>query len=585
MKLTKLAQPPLRLIPLQEQEDDQYRELVESLNVGVFRVTAEDMIFIRINPATAHIFGYDSVEEFMKTSMYDHYKYPEEMDILIDRLRNEGEWKNLEIEMLKRDGTLIWVSFNATVKYQERYDIELSDNPDTTDIRYISKVRTIKWIDGVLEDITERKEAVDKLKRLNKAYERFVPQEFLKALGKKSIEDVELNDRIQKKMTILFSDIRLFSTLSESMTPEENFKFINSYLSHMGPLVRQHHGFIDKFIGDSIMAIFGRDADDAVAAGIEMLKSLKYYNEGRQRAGYPTIKIGIGINTGMLMMGTIGEADRMEGTVISDAVNAASRLEQLTKRYNTPLLISEHTFHSLKNPSQFAIRFIDRVLVKGRNEPIAIYEVFNADPPELFESKISNRIEFETAMYHFRYHDMDHAKQMLNTLSKTSPEDCVAKKYTLDSENSDGTIFSPWREKGEQLKDNLICDIPIIDDEHTQMFSLTELLIENIKQNSSRETIIAVLVELNKKAVQHFKTEEYMMYQADYPGVKRHIILHKEFLTNSEYISEMISKTDYAQKSEALHLLLRIETLFVEWLANHEISTDKHFIAFIMGII
>ena len=105
--------------------------------------------------------------------------------------------------------------------------------------------------------------ALEQQMRLTKAYQRFVPKQLLSSLEKESILDVQLGDQVQKEMTILFSDIRSFTTLSESMTPDENFSFINSYLSRMGPLVREHHGYIDKYVGDSIMALFDRTPDDA----------------------------------------------------------------------------------------------------------------------------------------------------------------------------------------------------------------------------------------------------------------------------------------------------------------------------------
>jgi len=158
---------------------------------------------------------------------------------------------------------------------------------------------------------------------LTHSYGRFVPHEFLDLLDKESILKVELGDQVQKEMTILFSDIRSFTTLSEGMTPKENFQFINNYLSQMGPLVRTHHGFIDKYIGDTVMALFDKSADDAVQASIAMLRLLEDYNNAQLKEGKASIKIGIGINTGMLMLGTVGEEDRMEGTVISDSVNIA----------------------------------------------------------------------------------------------------------------------------------------------------------------------------------------------------------------------------------------------------------------------
>ena len=212
------------------------------------------------------------------------------------------------------------------------------------------------------------------LKNTNLSIERFVPHAFLSIIGKPSIVDVALGDNKREKMSILFSDIRSFTTLSESMPPDENFAFINAYLERMGPVIRDHHGFIDKYIGDAIMALFGT-ADDAVRAGLAMLAALEGFNEERRAGGLQPIAIGVGINTGLLMLGTIGERDRMDGTVISDAVNLAARVESLTKDYGTPLLISEYTLAELADPKAYDIRAVDVVVVKGKTRPVAVYAV------------------------------------------------------------------------------------------------------------------------------------------------------------------------------------------------------------------
>ncbi len=191
-----------------------------------------------------------------------------------------------------------------------------------------------------------------RLSNLNSAYSRFVPRQFLNLLQKDSILDVKLGDHLHREMSILFSDIRSFTTLSEKMTPEENFKFINSYLSRMEPEIMKNRGFIDKYIGDSIMALFSGGADDAIRAAIAMLHKLVEYNQHRQSIGYDPVQIGIGINTGSLMLGTVGGQNRMDGTVISDAVNLASRIESLTKEYGVSLLISHQTFANIENPNE-----------------------------------------------------------------------------------------------------------------------------------------------------------------------------------------------------------------------------------------
>jgi class 3 adenylate cyclase/HAMP domain-containing protein len=217
------------------------------------------------------------------------------------------------------------------------------------------------------------------LKQTNLSIERFVPHTFLSIIGKPSIVDVELGDNKRQNMTILFSDIRSFTTLSEKMTPDENFAFINAYLERMGPVIRTHNGFIDKYVGDAIMALFDT-ADEALRAGLAMFDALDVFNAERRLADLAPIAIGIGVNSGSLMLGTIGEKHRMDGTVISDAVNLASRIEDLTKVYRAGLLMSQYTYEQLAEPEAYGIRPIDVVRVKGKTQPVAIYEVFQNNP-------------------------------------------------------------------------------------------------------------------------------------------------------------------------------------------------------------
>jgi class 3 adenylate cyclase len=222
-----------------------------------------------------------------------------------------------------------------------------------------------------------RRTIVD-LKETNLSIERFVPHAFLTMIGKPSIVSVMLGDNKRQDMTILFSDIRNFTTLSEKMSPDENFAFINAYLERMGPVIRDHNGFIDKYIGDAIMALFA-DADDALRASLAMVETLESFNRQRAMEKLDPIAIGIGLNTGSLMMGTIGEKHRMDGTVISDAVNLASRIEGLTKVYRVAILTSQHTYDRLADPDAYDIRPIDVVVVKGKTQPVTLFEVFQRD--------------------------------------------------------------------------------------------------------------------------------------------------------------------------------------------------------------
>ncbi|MEG3893490.1 AAA family ATPase [Microcoleus sp. Pol10_D6] len=276
---------------------------------------------------------------------------------------------------------------------------------------------------------TEVRENESRLAQLNKAYERFIPHQFLQFLKKSSIIDVELGDQVQLEMSVLFSDIRDFTTLSETMTPEDNFKFINSYLSRMEPVINENHGFIDKYIGDAIMALFSGEADNAVKAGIAMLHRLAEYTQNRANSGYAPIQIGIGINTGSLMLGTVGGPNRMDGTVISDAVNLASRVESLTKNYGVSLLITQPTYGRLKNPSQYAIRTLDTVKVKGKSEAVTIYEVFDADSPEIKQAKLATLELFAEARALYSEGKLFEAARLFSECWRQNQGDRVAKIY------------------------------------------------------------------------------------------------------------------------------------------------------------
>ncbi|MCK5523290.1 MAG: cache domain-containing protein [Thiomargarita sp.] len=279
------------------------------------------------------------------------------------------------------------------------------------------------------EELLARVKTHLELSKINIAYSYFVPHQFLQILNKKSIIELQLGEQVQREMTILFSDIRGFTSLSEKMTPQDNFDFINSYLSQMEPVISQHHGFIDKYIGDGIMALFPTGADDAVRSAIAMLEKLVEYNQGRKRAGYSPISIGIGLNTGELMLGTIGGKNRMDGTVISDAVNVASRIEGLTKVYGSAMLITEYTYAKLADPSQYHIRMIDTVKVKGKSEKITIYEVFDADKAECILLKNQTRSDFKAGFMLYHDEQFNEARSFFEKVLQANSNDKVALLY------------------------------------------------------------------------------------------------------------------------------------------------------------
>ena len=276
--------------------------------------------------------------------------------------------------------------------------------------------------------INALKASIALLSKTNVAYDRFVPHEFLSYLKKQSIIDVQLSDSIEKHMTVLFSDIRNFTRLSEAMTPEENFMFLNSYYSVMGPVIRNNHGFVDKYIGDGMMALFDH-TDDAVRAAIEMLVKLEEYNRNTFRERPEPLRIGIGLHKGKLRLGTVGELNRMDGTVISDAVNLASRIEGLTKLYGAQILITETIYRSIEEVDKYRIRLMDKVKVSGRQEPTTIYEIFSGDPESTQTLKLALKKDLEQAIALYQVKEFEKAKELFKQYLIQFPDDKPAQLY------------------------------------------------------------------------------------------------------------------------------------------------------------
>jgi adenylate cyclase len=275
----------------------------------------------------------------------------------------------------------------------------------------------------------EMLEANHKLEELLTAYGRFVPNDYLRFLRKKSITDVRLGDHVSKSMAVMFSDIRSFTTLSESMTPKENFAFVNAYLKRVSPEIRNNHGLIVKFLGDGMMAVFPEAADDAIAAGVAMFKAVESYNQERHQDRRLPINVGIGVHVGQMMLGMVGEDSRMQGDAFSDNVNLTARLEGLTKFYGVSLLLSQQALDHLSHPEDYQIRFLDRAIVKGRNEPIGVYEVLDAETEAVRSLKLQTRPAFEQGLENYRDGDLAGATTHFNKVLSVNPADKTAKLY------------------------------------------------------------------------------------------------------------------------------------------------------------
>jgi class 3 adenylate cyclase len=258
---------------------------------------------------------------------------------------------------------------------------------------------------------------------LNKSYSRFVPHQLLKQLSDSGVGDIALGDSCERDMTILFCDVRGFTSLSETMSPASNFKFINRYLSQIAPVINKNNGIIDKYLGDGIMALFPTNADDAITAAINMIHSLNNYNKKLLEKRLPIIEVGIGLHTGKAMLGTVGTHQRMDVTVISDSVNAAARVESMTKAFGTKILITEETKQQIKDLSRYKMRYIADTQIQGKTNPVTLYEIFDNDPLSIQKEKANNQATMIKAWKTYHKGNPELAIQMYQRLIEKSPHD------------------------------------------------------------------------------------------------------------------------------------------------------------------
>jgi class 3 adenylate cyclase/GAF domain-containing protein len=271
------------------------------------------------------------------------------------------------------------------------------------------------------------------LERINKSMSRFVPSEFLSSLGKDNLIEVGLGLSVSKYMSVLFSDIRGFTTMIESLPPKAHIEFINEYLQYMEPPIATNHGFVDSYIGDAIMALFDGYPDSAIQAAVDMSAELRELNGKRAARGEAPINMGVGINSGPLTLGTIGGATRIKCGVIGECVNLAARIQDLTKRYHAFLLASDASIAALRDRSRYTCRVVGRVTVVGSKIPTTLYEVVDAELRlPVRDAKLACLEGYERAVEAFYKTEFDAAAEEFDACIRACPEDVPAKLYRED---------------------------------------------------------------------------------------------------------------------------------------------------------
>lgn len=262
-------------------------------------------------------------------------------------------------------------------------------------------------------------------RRLIQAQRRFVPSQFLESLAHRDIGRVDLGENVAKEMSVMFADLRGFTPLAERLGPTVTIALLNRFFGDMEPAITQAGGFIDSFAGDEIKALFDSSADAAVRAGIAMWQALEEMNRRSVALGQPQLQMGVGVNTGPLVLGTVGAQGRLQCSVIGDTVNLASRIEQLTKVYRARLIVGEHTVRALSPGHGFSLRRVDRVAVKGKDIAVDVYEVLDAETPERRAAKAATHAALDAAMRRYFAREFEPAQAAFAALAAADPQDAV----------------------------------------------------------------------------------------------------------------------------------------------------------------
>ncbi len=303
-----------------KESERRLRMIIEATPVAIVVSHLEDGSIAFTNAIAGPLVGLSS-EDLIGRRVTDFYADPSKRARIVELLKKDNKVDHYEVEIVRKDDSRFWADISMRfLEFNEKHSVLAA------------------WND------------ISHLKELNKAARRFVPHEYLSFLEKDSLVDIHLVDHVTDEMTVMFSDLRSFTTISEEMTPQQNFDFINAYLGRVSPMARENGGFIVKYLGDGIMAIFPGNADDGVQAGIDKLNQVNLYNVDRAKVGRLPVGVGIGVNTGHMMVGMVGEAGRMQGDAFSDDVNLTSRIEGLTKHYSVSFIITVAHQRALGRP-------------------------------------------------------------------------------------------------------------------------------------------------------------------------------------------------------------------------------------------
>jgi predicted ATPase/class 3 adenylate cyclase len=265
--------------------------------------------------------------------------------------------------------------------------------------------------------------------RLISAQKRFVPIQFLQSLEHTDLSSLALGQNVTKTMSVIFADLRAFAPMAEALGAATSIQLLNDFFGCMDKPISSCGGFIDSYSGDQIMALFDVSVDCAVRAGLEMFQALNELNRKLLQSGRPKLRMGVGLNTGPLVLGTVGGGQRIQCSVIGDTVNTASRIEQLTKIYGASFLMSEESYGHLFSPELVQVRRVDQAIVRGKNQRVNIYEILDVDPPQRREKKLATHDVVQAGIDAFRGGEWQLAQSLFEQTKEIDPDDQVPEVF------------------------------------------------------------------------------------------------------------------------------------------------------------
>lgn len=324
---------------------------------------------------------------------------------------------------------LLFISFILVckpIKQVEKAVERLSDGRIKNEI-VISGGKQFKEIEHSLNKINNNyKEKENLLKKTNIEYEKYIPKQFLKFIGKNSVLELELGNNVQKEVTTMFCNIRNSTQVSTTLSLEDNFNYINSYLKVVAPIVRKYNGFIDKYLGDGILAVFVKP-NEAIECAHAINKSIK--DKNLQDKNSPNLEVGISIHTGEVAFGIVGDESRKTPTIISDSVNFASKMDDVNKTYGTTLIFSKETLNNLPAKYPLSYRYIGSLKMSKKGDGMSIFESLETYNKKERDVLIKHKSQFETAVRSFDMAKFELAKNQFSEVFKNEKKDKVCYAY------------------------------------------------------------------------------------------------------------------------------------------------------------